>query len=217
MTKPYPMELRERSVRFVKAGESRHAVAVRLGISPSCVIKWLDLYRRTGSVKLGKMGGHVPPKKSGAHRDWVLAQIAAGDVTLQGLADGLAERALNVDYRTVWNFVHRKGKSFKKTVHGTEQTRPDVARRRHWWHNYQGMIDPARLVFIDETWTKTNMAPLRGWSDKGERCATWTLENPYIPCRAAPSRPHRVNDRTNGTLYFGRISTPARDREVRAG
>jgi transposase len=24
-------------------------------------------------------------------------------------------------------------------------------------------------VFIDETWTKTNMAPLRGWSPKGQR------------------------------------------------
>src|SRR5437899_4982856 len=29
---------------------------------------------------------------------------------------------------------------------------------------YQNRIDPARLVFIDETWTKTNMAPLRGWA-----------------------------------------------------
>ncbi len=24
-------------------------------------------------------------------------------------------------------------------------------------------------MFIDETWTKTNMAPLRGWAPKGER------------------------------------------------
>lgn len=114
MTKPYPMELRERAVRFVKAGETRHAVAARLGISPSCVIKWLDLFDRTGSVKPGKMGGHVPRKISGKHRDWVLAQIAAGDVTLQGLADGLAAFGLKVDYRTMWNFVHREGKSFKK-------------------------------------------------------------------------------------------------------
>jgi transposase len=28
---------------------------------------------------------------------------------------------------------------------------------------------PARLVFVDETWTKTNMAPLRGWAPKGQR------------------------------------------------
>ena len=26
-----------------------------------------------------------------------------------------------------------------------------------------------RLVFIDETWTKTNMAPLRGWAPRGMR------------------------------------------------
>ena len=26
-----------------------------------------------------------------------------------------------------------------------------------------------RLVFIDETWAKTNMAPLRGWCQRGER------------------------------------------------
>jgi len=34
---------------------------------------------------------------------------------------------------------------------------------------YRIGIDPSRLVFIDETWTKTNMAPLRGWAPVGER------------------------------------------------
>ena len=34
---------------------------------------------------------------------------------------------------------------------------------------YQNRIDPARLVFIEETWTKTNMAPLRGWAPCGQR------------------------------------------------
>jgi hypothetical protein len=37
------------------------------------------------------------------------------------------------------------------------------------WRKYQTRIDPARLVFIDETWTKTNMAPLRGWAPCGAR------------------------------------------------
>ena len=44
-----------------------------------------------------------------------------------------------------------------------------MARRRTQWARYQGRIDPARLVFIDETWTKTNMAPLRGWAPIGQR------------------------------------------------
>jgi transposase len=51
----------------------------------------------------------------------------------------------------------------------SEQARPDVARRREQWRKYQGRIDPQRLVFIDETWAKTNMAPLRGWAPRGER------------------------------------------------
>lgn len=34
---------------------------------------------------------------------------------------------------------------------------------------HQRRVDPSRLVFIDETWTRTNMAPLRGWAARGER------------------------------------------------
>lgn len=54
-------------------------------------------------------------------------------------------------------------------MHASEQDRPDVARRRLRWRTHQGRIDPRRLVFIDETWAKTNMAPLRGWGPRGER------------------------------------------------
>lgn len=50
-----------------------------------------------------------------------------------------------------------------------EQARPDVARRRQRWKARQGSFDPEKLVFIDETWIKTNMAPLRGWGPKGKR------------------------------------------------
>jgi len=42
-------------------------------------------------------------------------------------------------------------------------------RRRQRWCNAQSRLDPERLVFIDETWIKTNMAPLRGWNPKGTR------------------------------------------------
>jgi transposase len=66
-------------------------------------------------------------------------------------------------------FSGAKAKASKKTVHGAEQLRADVARRRYWWKKYQNRIDASRLVFIDETWTKTNMAPLRGWGEKGQR------------------------------------------------
>jgi transposase len=44
-----------------------------------------------------------------------------------------------------------------------------VARRRSQWKAYQGRLDPARLVFIDETWAKTNMTRLCGWAPRGRK------------------------------------------------
>ena len=44
-----------------------------------------------------------------------------------------------------------------------------MARRRAQWTAYQNRVEPLRLVFIDETWTKTNMAPIRGWGPRGLR------------------------------------------------
>jgi transposase len=54
-------------------------------------------------------------------------------------------------------------------VVASERDRPDVARRRAQWSKYQDRIEPERLVFIDETWTWTNMTPLRGWAPCGLR------------------------------------------------
>jgi hypothetical protein len=48
----------------------------------------------------------------------------------------------------------------QKTLFASEQDRPAVARRREQWRKYQDRVDPRRLVLIDETWAKTNMAPL---------------------------------------------------------
>src|ERR1700743_3403192 len=57
----------------------------------------------------------------------------------------------------------------KKSVVAGERDRPDVARRRAQWIKYQDRVEPERLVFIDETWTRTDMAPLRGWAPRGQR------------------------------------------------
>ena len=57
----------------------------------------------------------------------------------------------------------------KKTAHAAEQDRPDVLRRREAWFEGQLDLDPARLVFIDETWASTNMARTRGRAPRGQR------------------------------------------------
>lgn len=44
-----------------------------------------------------------------------------------------------------------------------------MARKRERWKTYQSRLDPARLVFIDETWAKTNMTRARGWAPRGQK------------------------------------------------
>jgi transposase len=44
-----------------------------------------------------------------------------------------------------------------------------VKRRRERWKRHQAKLDPARLVFIDETWAKTNMTRTHGRCLRGER------------------------------------------------
>jgi transposase len=123
----------------------------------------------TGSLAPAQIGGYKPRTLSGESADWLRARIAAGPFTLRGLSAELAERGIKTHPRAVWVFVHAEGLSFKKTLLAEEQTRPDVARKRARWKAHQGRVAPSRLVFIDETWVKTNMAPLRGWGRRGRR------------------------------------------------
>ncbi len=67
-----------------------------------------------------------------------------------------------------------RGCGSKKTLLALERARAAIARRRQRWRSWQANLDPRRLVFIDETWIKTNMAPLRGWGPKGERVRGFT-------------------------------------------
>jgi len=66
--------------------------------------------------------------------------------------------------------VQARADAQKKTGHATEQQRPDVLARRQAWFDGQTDLDPARLIFIDETGASTKMARLRGWAPKGRRC-----------------------------------------------
>jgi transposase len=54
-------------------------------------------------------------------------------------------------------------------LYAAEQNRPDVAKARTEWRESQPSLNPGQLIFIDETWTKTNMVRLFGRSKRGTR------------------------------------------------
>ena len=193
MGKPYSTDLRERAVGAVlRGGLSRHRSAAQFGVGISTVINWVRRFQDTEQRgKPGQIGGHKPKAIAGEHQVFLARRVREGGFTLRGLVRELAERRLKVDYRSVWNFVHAERLSFKKNRRLlSERDRPDIARRRVQWTNRQSQIDPERLVFIDETWTKTNMAPLGRMGDaRGEargQGSLWPLENSDLPRRASP-------------------------------
>src|SRR5262245_2612891 len=85
MGRPYSIDLRERAVAAVeKGGMSRRQAAAQFGVGVSTVIAWVRLFRKTGSVVPGKMGGHKPKAIAGAHRIWLLRRIDGKDFTIRG-------------------------------------------------------------------------------------------------------------------------------------
>ncbi|WP_456745091.1 IS630 family transposase [Bradyrhizobium sp. USDA 4354] len=169
MGKPYSLDLRKRVVAAIEGGMSRNRAAKQFGVAISTAIGWMQRVEETGSVEPGQMGGHKPKAVSGDHAVWLSQRIKDGDFTIRGLVAELAGRGLKVDYHSVWDFVHAEKLSFKKSVAAGERDRAEVARRRAQWAKYQGRVEAERLVFIDETWTRTDMAPLRGWAPRGSR------------------------------------------------
>ena len=114
MGRAYSPDLRERVIAAVDGGETCRSVADTFGLSVSCVVKWSQCFRLTGRAAALQIGGHRPHLLAD-HRDFILARFAAEPhLTLRGLRAELVERGIAVSYGTLWNFVHREGKSFKK-------------------------------------------------------------------------------------------------------
>jgi transposase len=169
MAKPYSNDLRLRVAEAVASGDSCRVIAERYEIAPSTVVKWAKRVRQTGSAAPAKFGGHRTCTLE-PHRDFVLAQLEqVPHLTLHKLKDLLAARGKPCRTIRSGGSCGAKAGPSKKTAFASEQHRLDVVRRRTRWQRAIHHLDPERLVFIDETWIKTNMAPIRGWGIKGER------------------------------------------------
>ena len=171
MPKAYSNDLRLRVVAAMQGGETCRAVAAGFDIAPSTAVKWLRRFKQSGSTAPAKIGGYLAPALD-PHESWIRDQVRkCPEITVRELTRRVNETlSLAVGRDAVWRFPGRCGLSHKKMTRiADERDRPDVKRHRGIWMRYQGRIDRKRIVFVDETCVKTNMAPLRGWGPKGER------------------------------------------------
>ena len=105
------------------------------------------------------------------HRALILEVLAeTPDSTIKELHRLLAGRGFDFGYGTIQRFLIRLRMTHrKKTGYASDQDRPDVLERQQAWRESQTSLDPDRLVFIDETWAKTDMARTHGRALKGRR------------------------------------------------
>jgi transposase len=97
-------------------------------------------------------------------------------------------------------------------LRAAEQQRPDVALKRDLWRVQQAGLNPEKLVFLDETWAKTNMTRPRGRAPCGERLVAhvphghWKTTTFLAALRVSGlSAPLVVDGAINGEIFLGYI------------
>lgn len=108
-------DLRLRVVSEVKNGSSCRAAAVRFGVSASSAIRWVQVFRKTGSSDAKPQGGDRRSKRIEAHRAFIIKTVAARkDITLAELQELLARRGVRFGIGTLWRFFDRHAITLKK-------------------------------------------------------------------------------------------------------
>ncbi len=117
MTRPLSLDLRQRVVDAVNAGQSCRAAAARFGIASSAAVKWHRLWRETGSVAPRPMGGDKRSDRIEALGPAIFAMVEeAVHITLAEIAERLGrEHGERFAPSTVHRFFRRHGWTFKKS------------------------------------------------------------------------------------------------------
>lgn len=167
--KPYSLDLRQRVLAAVDAGQlSRAAIARTFSVSPAWVRRLVQRRRETGSIApRPRRHGPRPKLDAAARQDLADLVRQQPDATLDELRRRLA---VSVSAATVCRALRALGLPLKKkTERAAEQARPDVQRQRREHRVAVSCLDPGRLIFVDEAAATTAMARRRARAAPGVR------------------------------------------------
>jgi transposase len=169
--RPYSQDLRERVFAAADNGERVGQIAKGRRVSVSYVSKVLSRRRRTGQTTALAQRCQVPLRLADLHGS-IQTQVATRpDATIAELRAWLSKTyQVSASTGLMWKTLTALDLTFKKkSLRAAEQDRTDVAKARTEWRNKQPSLIPSKLVFIDETWTKTNMTRRYGRAPRGKR------------------------------------------------
>lgn len=102
MSRPLSLNLCERVVASVLAGESCRSAVERFGVAVSSVVKWLQRQRAAGSVAPGKMGGTASLCLIRAAPLSPRKKTHTPHLTWHGVKAELVARGIKVSHNAVW-------------------------------------------------------------------------------------------------------------------
>ena len=167
--KPLSNDLRERILAAVDRREgSRRQIAARFSVDVSTITRLLQLRHQTGAFQPRPHAGGTEPTLDQAGLDRLQKLVEqTPDATLEQHKQSLG---ISGSIMIVWRGLEKLGITRKKkTLHATEQDRPEVQEERSSFREEVEPIEPKRLVFVDETGVTTAMTPAYGRAPKGER------------------------------------------------
>jgi transposase len=102
------------------------------------------------------------------------------------------------------SFEKTKTIFLKKTLHASQQNRPDVREARETWKTKKAMEDSTRFVFIDESGISTGMTRLYGRGEVGERVFDYVPDTRFESVTILSSL--RLDGTTEALMFEGALN-----------
>src|SRR3954463_1638332 len=170
----YSPDLRQRVLDAVERQEgSIRQIARRFVVSLSFVVRLLQTYRRTGSIRPKPHGGGHPAALTPEDLERLRELIQKRpDATLEECRQHLGASCRTM---AISRALSRLGLPRKKKVpRAAEQGRPEAQEQRRAFCEELAGVDPRRLVFVDECGADTAMTRTHGRAPRGQRVYTDT-------------------------------------------
>jgi transposase len=166
----YAQDLRERVFAAAESGLPVGRIAAMLFVSVSYVSKVLSRRRETGETTARPQRCHVPRNLTEQFTAIRQQVEARPDATIEELCALLLEaHKVSASATLMWETLANLNLTLKKDPACRGAEPPGRGQARTEWRERQPRLNPGKLIFIDETWTKTNMIRLYCRSECGTR------------------------------------------------
>ena len=169
---PLSNDLRERILHVVDNREgSRRGIAARFCVNVSTITRLLQLRRQTGSFDPRPHRGGIAPALDHDALERLRKLVEeTPDATLETLKQRMG---ISGGTMIICRALQKLGLPLKKkSKHASERDTPEVRKKRRGFRKEVDLIEPKRLVFVDETGVTTAMTPAYGRAPRGERVET---------------------------------------------